>query len=377
MNLKNSYVFFTIDNYSSNKIIKEFREVISSIKLIYYKDQAIFKVSCNDYQIIRKYYPYYNIKIVSCSGPIYYEYLIKKYYLAILLLIISITIIILTSFLIVDINIQTNDKELKTIVDNALKDEGIKPFIIRKSYDEIQIIKDSIKTKNEKTIDWIEIQKKGMKYIINVERKIIKNPTKSPSYCNIYAKKDGMIKRVKTYQGVAQVGMNDYVKKGDLLISGDIILNEEKVAEVCASGVVYAEVWYKINTKIPLVYYEYQPTGKIRKNIIIETKEHEYQLFKNRLFNFDSTKKQFAELLGIKFYVRNDNEIKKIKKEDTTDEAIKRAINLAYEKVLLKLDKDEKILMQKVLQKQVIDSTINVDIFIVAEEKIGYSNSEG
>ncbi len=377
MKLKNSYVFFTIENISSNKIIEDFRIVTSFIKIIYYKNKTIYKVSYNDFQSLKKYYPYYSFKIVNCSGPLYHEYLIKKYYIAIILLFLSISFIILTSFLIVDVNIQTNDKELTSIVDNALKEEGIKPFIIRKSYDEIQTIKENIKNKYPKDIDWIEIKKNGMKYIVNVERKKVNKLVNNPKYCNVYAKKDGMVKRVKTYQGIAQVGMNDYVKKGDLLISGDILLNEEKIGEVCASGVVYAEVWYKINTKVPLEYYEYQLTGKVRKNIIIETKEHEYQLLKNRLQNFDSTKKQFAELLGIKFYIRNDNEIKKIKKKYTDEEAVKQAINIAREKVLLKLDKDEKILMQKVLQKQLIDSTMNVDIFIVAEEKIGYSNSEG
>ena len=56
---------------------------------------------------------------------------------------------------------------------------------------------------------------------------------------------------------------------------------------------------------------------------------------------------------------------------------MQKAQEMAQEKIKNKLEKDEKIINQKVLQKQLIDSTMNVDIFIITEEKIGYSNIEG
>ena len=55
-------------------------------------------------------------------------------------------------------------------------------------------------------------------------------------------------------QEIKQVG--DYVSEGDILISGEIKFNEETKNIVCASGDVYAEVWYTTEVKLPLNYTE-------------------------------------------------------------------------------------------------------------------------
>jgi hypothetical protein len=63
--------------------------------------------------------------------------------------------------------------------------------------------------------------------------------------------------------------MNDYVKKDDLLISGDIKNTDDIVAQVCANGIVYAEVWYIVNIKIPKNVTEEE------KELLLKLKEHE------------------------------------------------------------------------------------------------------
>ena len=377
MKLKKNYIVFKVIKYDDKTIIKSFNNNQISVSIYYFKKDICYKTSINDYQKIIKLFPYYEITVVKYDGLIYYYYLIKKYYLAIIELIISIIIIYFLSFVIVDIDIETSDIKLKNTVNNALNESNIKPFTIRKSYKEIQDIKNRIKDDYKDEIDWIEITKKGMRYIINVEKRVKNNITNSPNYCNIYAKKDGMIKRVKTYNGISQVALNDYVSKDTLLISGDIKVNERTVKQVCASGVVYAEVWYIVKIKIPLDYYVTKSTNKIRNNIIIEYLDKEYPLFKNRLNKFESTKSLIWEILGVKIYKRKDYEIERTNKRYTIQEAVQKAQEMAQEKIKNKLEKDEKIINQKVLQKQLIDSTMNVDIFIITEEKIGYSNIEG
>ncbi len=373
MKLSNSMIYFVVQDENNNQLIGEFKKIGVDISVFYY-DQPVFKTSVDNYKKIKKAYPYLKIKKIKYEGYLYWQYLVKKYYLAIILLFINTFIVFLLSFLIVDIDIQTSDKSLYKVVNEALLNEDIHPFSIRKSYGDIQKIKDNIKEKNESIIDWLEIKKIGMKYVVNVEKKVINNISTPARYCNIYAKKSGMVKRVKTYQGTALVSMNDYVFQDDLLISGDITNNEQVVSQICANGVVYADVWYIINVKIPLDYYEYEKTGKMRKNIVIKKGDEEYKIFKNRLQTFDSNDSLIGELLGIEFYLRNDEEIIKKLRHHTYEEAINKGLNEAIQKVQYKLEKDEKIVKQKVLQKQVIDSTMNIDIFIVTEEKIGYQS---
>ena len=55
-------------------------------------------------------------------------------------------------------------------------------------------------------------------------------------------------------------------------------------------------------------------------------------------------------------------------------EAMNKAIEEAINKVQLKMGKEDTIISQKVLQKNLIDSTMDIDIFIVAEEQIGYQS---
>ena len=373
MILKNSYVILKISNQNNNHVIKDFNNNNIPVTIINKK----YKVKLSDYYRIKELFPYYEIKIVQYTGLIYFMNLLKTYYLAIIGLIISITIVYLSSFIIVDIDIKTNDKEFLSLVKNALRNENIEPFTIKKSYDQIQKIKKDIKDKYENDIDWIEITNIGMKYIVNVEKRIKNNIVNKPNYCNVYANKKGMIKRIKTFQGVSLVSMNDYVQKGDLLISGEIKNDDEVVNHVCADGIVYAEVWYIVNIKVPLEYIEKIKTNNYRNNIVIEYKDNDYSLFKDRLSNYQSTKELIWEIMGLKIYKRKDYEIKKINKKLTYEEAINHAKTISYNKVKMTLDEDERIIKQKVLQKHLIDSTINIDIFIIAEEKIGYSNVEG
>ena len=69
-------------------------------------------------------------------------------------------------------------------------------------------------------------------------------------------------------------------------------------------------------------------------------------------------------------YLKTDEEVVKITKKYTEKEALNNALQLAYEKVAKKINYDDKILSQKILQNKVIDSKMEVDIFIITEEEI-------
>ena len=367
----NSYLYLKIKDYQKEKLILKLSQINIRIYDIYQKDDYIFfKVNIKDYEKINKYLNYLEIKKDRFLGINKIIYNLKKYKYSFLGILVSIIIIFIFSFIIVDIKIIHEDKDLVTIINYELENYGIKKFSFAKSYDELAKIKKAIKERHLDKIDWLEINKEGMHYIVRVEERIITNIKPKDNYCHIIAKKDGVIQSINIIKGEQKVLLNDYVKKGDIIISGDINLDSSSVNKTCASGKIYAEVWYEVNVNVPLVYYEKIKTGKKRNNIIINYKDIDYIIFKNRIENYESQKKIIFDALGIKISLRKDEEIIKKKKVYSEKEAIKLGISKAEEKINIMLEKKEYIKEEKVLQKQTNNSTINLDIFIVAVENI-------
>lgn len=366
-----SYIYLKISDYNLEKLTIKLSDFNIRIYDIYQKNNVIyFKIAMKDYEKIIKYLNYLDITKESYLGIYKIVFNLKKYKFSFIGILIGIIIISILSFLIVDVKVIHEDKELVNIIKNELEYYGIKKFSFSKNYNELNKIKKQIKEKHADEIEWLEINKKGMHYIIRVEERIITKLKERNDYCHIVAKKDGIITSINVIKGEQKILINDYVKKGDILISGDITLNESIVSKTCASGNVYANIWYEVNVSVPLIYYEKIKTGKKRNNIIINYNDIDYVLFKNRINTYDSHKKVIFDALGVKISLRQDEEIIKKKKVYSDKEAIKIGIKQAIEKINLRLNENEYIKEEKVLQKHTNNSTINLDIFIVAVEDI-------
>ena len=56
--------------------------------------------------------------------------------------------------------------------------------------------------------------------------------------------------------------INDYVKQGEVILSGAIMRDEEVKNLLAAKGRVLGEVWYEAHIEVPFQYYEEKETGK-------------------------------------------------------------------------------------------------------------------
>ncbi len=183
-----------------------------------------------------------------------------------------------------NIEIQVEENlEIENIQED-LSTLGLKKGILKSSIETDTIINEIQLKRND--ISWIGIDIKGTNVIIKIVKsdevpEIIDNS----EYCNIIAKKSGIITKITAQNGTVLVGVGDTVQEGDVLIGGYIEGKYTDVRYVHSLGEVQAKVWYTESEKI---YYN--------QEILKETGEEEkkYQIkFNNFQINFYKTLSKF------------------------------------------------------------------------------------
>lgn len=335
------------------------------------KDYILFKTTYKDYKRIKKYLVSYKIEIVGVSGFLKIKQLFKKYIVFTYAIIISIIILFLANNMILKIDVKSNNKNIQELVLKELEKNGIKSLSLKMPHKKIEGIVTNILDNNKDTLEWLEIKYDGLIMIVNVTEKTKTENREEHPNCNIIASTDAKITSLNIYRGVALKEINDYVLKGDIILSGSIMHNEEVKNTVCASGEVYGEVWYKVKIEVPYEESFVNYTGKNRYNFNVKINDNTYQVLRSRL-----EKKKEEE---INLYKLNDFEINLVKEKEYTnekkklseEEAYNKGLKLAEEKINLTLDDNEEILLKKVLKKEVNDSTIYLEIFVATKENIG------
>ena len=297
------------------------------------------------------------------------NYIKNKIYVF-LLLCFAIALFVFLSNIIVEVNILSNNLELVKELSKTLDNYGIKRLSLKKNFIEIRDIKEKILNEYNEKLEWLEIEQNGMTYEIKLEERKKEENQKGNINCNIIAKTDGVITKIIATNGVVLVKNNQVVNENDLLITGQISLNDEVKTNICAKGLVYAEKWYDVRIEIPKTYSKKKYTGRIRYNIEIENGNNDYKVFKTHLKDYDSDKSEIISLLGKKAYLIKEYEYKEeqlLYNEDTLD---KKVDELIKEKLELNLGDNEKLISKKVLKKEENDSTISVELFVTIERLI-------
>ena len=171
-----------------------------------------------------------------------------------------------------------------------------------------------------------------MTYTVRVEERIITSIDKEEGFRHIISTKNALVTKVVSSKGDVLVRSGDYVKKGDILISGNINLYEEVKGNILATGDVYGTVWYTTEINFPFVYEEKVYTGEVRSNLTINSKV----LFKNKYKDFDKKDVKSISVLGLKFSFYKEHEYKLVSKRYNKIDAE----NKALEKIKKSLKQD-------------------------------------
>ena len=325
----------------------------------------------NDFEKIKEIKTTYQIKIIKRYGINKLLFLIKQNNLLIIFFSIGLILIILLSNIVFQIEIIHPNKKIREIVKKDLEEFGLKKYHFKINYQEKEKIKQKILEKEKKKIEWLEIDEKGTKYIIKVEERKIPKKEEECTPRSIISKKNAIIQSITASKGEIVKKKNDYVEKGEILISG-LIYNKDKItSKTCAIGKVYGETWYTVKIIIPEKYkvittkqnkrwgFHYKLLGK-EKNF-----RNKFYTFKKEEYNIVDSK-ILSSKFGIVKYKKTEEKFIKYTKKEILDIAIKKATK----KIQDKLSEDEKIINKKVLKNKAKNSKIEVDIFFKTKENI-------
>ena len=371
----NNYIKVQIEGKRVNNYIKWLiQQKINIISLNIIKhNQLELTIDNKDYKKLYLYSKTYKIKIIKKYGKLKILELIKKNLFIIISIFISIIFLFFLSNVIFSIDVVYNDKELVTKIKEELKKYNIEKFKIKKDFSYLNYVKEEILKNNKDTLEWLEIVEDGTKYIVKLVERKKETKVNEYEYQSISTTKDAIITSIKATSGEKVKEVNEYVKKDDIIINGIIKKPDETTIYTKAKGVVYGEVWYKIDIEYPLAYKEEKTTGKSKNVFVIKFLNKKIPLFsykKYKEFKVVSNNLIENNILPISFSKEKQYEV--IVKDEiyTWEEAISNAIELSKNKLLQNNNKIINIKKVEILNKQPGNSKIKLSLFMSVEEDI-------
>lgn len=340
-----------IDIY--NVIVNSYNEIIIEIN---YEDLSKLKFL----SLLNK------IEIVDYKGNIKRKNNLLFNKTLIISIVFGIILLYILSNIIFTIDIEHSNSKIKDLVMSELSSYGVKKYSFRKSFNELNEIKNKILNNNKDKIEWLEITRVGTKYIVKLEDRNIFNNNVDYNYQDIISTHDAVIKKIIAKSGVKVKEVNEYVKKGDTIISGTIYLNDEIKDYVKSIGEVYGEVWYKLSIEYPIINDEDDLTGKSMNVYSINLFSNKYYLFnKNKYKNYKVKSIYLLKnnILPISISYDKIYELTNNSYIITIDEALTSAKNYAYNKVKETLSESEYIISDNLLNYQVNSNTIYMSVF--------------
>lgn len=365
--------YYTISIEGKNPrrfLLKIINNHINCSNIIYERKRIVLNVSYEDYEKVKELNTIYELNIIKTRGKKRLEQLFKQYLIFLIFMVFGLILIFILSNIIFKIEVVHEKKAIRSLVINELKKENIELYSFKKDYNKLREISLRIKENNKDKIEWIEIEPVGVTYKVRVIERVLKDKNKeNKDATDIVANKNGMIIDMYTESGEIKKNKGDYVKKGEVIVSGLITRNENIVGSAKSKAEVYAEVWYKVtlhsNLKQEIKVNQKENVKKLILNIgnkefVLFKKKTDGQLGSQSIFKGIFTKLSFKteKLLKKEIKIYDHNSLKII-----LEEAAKKEIERS-------LGENEKILMQKTLKSNIKDGKINLEVFFKVYENI-------
>lgn len=282
------YVIIKIEGFTLEKFLNLLvKEEMFIWDVHHQSSTCIFlKVSRRDFahlkSIIRKVSC--RLEIVDKKGLPFIYWRLKKRKFLVGGATLGLVIIYILSSLIWTIEITGSKNINEQLIIEQLHELGVRKGEFKSKFD-LKNLENTLLLKNQE-LSYIHINFSGTKLKIELVEKEDPPPTiDMDTPTNIIADRDGIIEKILVYGGKAVVREGDLVKKGDLLITGELSWEEMQKGEelelddtermlIHAWGDVIARTWYEIEVEAPsIVKNEGSEERVIQRSLLIGGKE--------------------------------------------------------------------------------------------------------
>ncbi|KYC64186.1 sporulation protein YqfD [Heyndrickxia coagulans] len=242
--------------------------------------------------------------------------------------------------------------------------------------DDIETIQRKL-TNNLPDVTWVGVELRGTTYHFTVVEKNMPEPVKNPGPQHLVASQKAVVENMFVEKGKPVVKINQYVKKGQLLVSG-VIGNDKEKYPVAAKGKVYGKTWYKTAVELPLSSRFQVYTGNAAQKYYIgigSMKLHIWGFrtprFKQYRTSEEAEKVKFLKwTLPVRFIRETVREKEERDRNYTKKEAEAEAKKLARQDLRKKLPKEATVTDEYVLQEHVRNGTLKMMIYYEVVENI-------
>ena len=236
INIQDFYDFLKISKKNKLKLF-----------LISHKNESVYFYTPIYQRCIMKRIDLPLIFIGSIGFLSYLFLLVNKRYSIVFLLSFFISFIFYTT-LILDVHIIGTNPYINDSLKNDLKQFDIDVFKRKSSYENLNAIFNNLKQSYDDDIEYLNLYQNGAIFYveyISQKKKLIYYDV----YTNLYASKDGLISSIDVDSGVVKVKINDYVKKGDLLVENYIVSTQNQIAVIPVKAKIYAYTFHQYTAK--------------------------------------------------------------------------------------------------------------------------------
>lgn len=333
------------------------------VSILVYKD---------DYDKVMELKSIYDVTLEDIYGIIKIRKVMKGYRYILGFGCMAIALLIFLSHIIFNIEVIHTDSKTREFLKKELQGYGIEPYRFKKSFKEIQNIKNDLLERYKDSIEWLEIEEKGTTYIVRLQERILPNTDKDTTKQDVIAKKGAILKRVVSKSGETVKEINQYVNPGDVVISGTITLYDNVKDTVRAEGDIYGEVWYNVTVEYPYIYGEIKETGN-EKNVyalkmLSKTKEFTFSPYLEK--RIEEKVLLSHPFLPLSFVKQKQKELEMISEILTEEQAIDKAIEKASQKIEESMKEEEKILSYHILSTKIEEDKVILEVFYSVYENI-------
>lgn len=342
-------------------------------------------VYLHDIQLIKKLRTQtrYKLYFTSRSGAPFTFKRMKKKKPMLLAAICSLLFVLYLSNIVWRVEITGVRPEVEMQLRTTLEEQGVSQGRLKFLIDPPNEIQKNLLEEHSDLL-WVGVKVQGTTYHLEVVEKTNVNEREEGKPSHIVASKDGVIIDMYVSKGRPLVGVNEFVRKGQTLVSGHLAdrheddESEQHQTTVESIAEVYATTWYESTLSVP-IEAEYQTlTGEQSNKYFLGVSNFRLPIwgffsktYENTQIETNKTPIQFLKWELPIYFIKEDRyQVEEVKESRTQKEASEIGIDQARQELLQTLGREAEIIDQKILHESLENGKVNLHLYFTVKENI-------